>query len=80
MTSNDISTLLRNWPHEPGKLNVRIFEAEDGRECIQLRIELGVVQMELHGRTRLVEFPHIQEEQGYQRELQTQQIQLCTVA
>ena len=50
MTSNDISTLLRKWPHEPGKLNVRIFEAEDGRECIQLRIELGVVQMELHGR------------------------------
>jgi hypothetical protein len=50
MTANDISSILRDWMYEPGKLNVRMIEAEDGREIIQLRIELGIVQMELHGR------------------------------
>tara|TARA_B100001964_G_scaffold229647_1_gene282205 strand:- start:105 stop:815 length:711 start_codon:yes stop_codon:yes gene_type:complete len=50
MTVNDISNILREWLHEPGKLNVRMIEAEDGRELIQLRIELGILQMELHGR------------------------------
>jgi hypothetical protein len=50
MTTNDITTLLGEWSYQPGQLNVRIIEAEDGRELIQLRIELGVVQMELHGR------------------------------
>lgn len=50
MTTNDITQLLAEWPYQPGQLNVRIIEAEDGRELIQLRIELGVVQMELHGR------------------------------
>ena len=50
MTANNISNILQDWPYEPGKLNVRIIEAEDGRELVQLRIELGVVQMELHGR------------------------------
>ena len=50
MTDNNISNILQDWPYEPGKLNVRIIEAEDGRELVQLRIELGVVQMELHGR------------------------------
>ena len=47
---NDITKLLRTWQYEPSTLNVRILEAEDGRELIQLRIELGVIQMEMNGR------------------------------
>jgi hypothetical protein len=50
MTTNDITKILQAWQYEPGKLNVRIIEADDGREILQLRIELGVVQMELYGR------------------------------
>jgi len=50
MTTNDISNLLQKWPYTPGKMNVRVIEASDGREVIQLRVELGIVQMELHGR------------------------------
>lgn len=50
MSTNDISQILNEWLHQPGQLNVRIIEAEDGRELVQLRIELGIVQMELHGR------------------------------
>jgi hypothetical protein len=60
MTTNDISSILQQWAYESGKLNVRIIEAEDGREIIQLRIELGIVQMELHGR------PDGIEQDGYQ--------------
>jgi len=50
MTTNDISNVLGEWPYEPGKLNVRIIKADDGRELVQLRMEMGLVQMELKGR------------------------------
>ena len=50
MTTNDIAALLGEWPYQPGQLNVRVIEAKNGRELVQLRIELGVVQMELYGR------------------------------
>ncbi len=50
MTTNDISIILKKWPYKPGEMNVRIIEASDGREVIQLRVELGLLQMELYGR------------------------------
>ena len=50
MQNDDISNILKEWFYEQGKLNVRIIEASDGRELIQLRIELGVIQMEMEGR------------------------------
>ena len=50
MPPNDITKILKDWAYEPSKLNVRIIEAEDGRELIQLRIELGIIQMEIEGR------------------------------
>ncbi|MDG1137227.1 MAG: UvrB/UvrC motif-containing protein [Phycisphaerales bacterium] len=50
MLNDDISKILNTWPYEAGRLNVRIVEAEDGRELLQLRIELGMIQMEMSGR------------------------------
>ena len=50
MQNDDISNILKGWVYEQGKLNVRIVEANDGRELIQLRIELGMIQMEIEGR------------------------------
>lgn len=50
MRNNDISSILKNWAYEGGRLNVRIVEADDGREILQLRIELGIIQMEMSGR------------------------------
>jgi hypothetical protein len=50
MQNDDISNILNSWSYEQGKLNVRTIEASDGREIIQLRIELGVIQMEMRGR------------------------------
>jgi UvrB/uvrC motif len=48
--SLDLNDLLRDWPHEPGKLKVRKILGTDGKEKIQLRIDLGLIQMETAGR------------------------------
>jgi hypothetical protein len=46
----DLNNLLEGWPHEPGQVKARKIVGRDGREKIQLRIDLGLIQMELHGR------------------------------
>ena len=46
----DLNTLLEGWPHEPGQIRVRKIKGDDGREKIQLRIDLGLIQMETVGR------------------------------
>jgi hypothetical protein len=48
--SLDLNSLLRDWPHEPGAIKVRKIIGLDGREKLQLRIDLGVLQMEVAGR------------------------------
>lgn len=48
--SLDLNELLRDWPYEPGRLKVRKILGADGKEKIQLRIDLGVIQMETTGR------------------------------
>jgi hypothetical protein len=46
----DISPLLNEWEYQPGQIGVRQFKAKDGVERIQLRVDLGVLQMNAHGR------------------------------
>jgi tetratricopeptide (TPR) repeat protein len=46
----DISSYLQSWEYEPGKLLVRQFTGEDGLEKIQLRVDLGILQMNRDGR------------------------------
>lgn len=48
--SLDLNDLLRDWPHEPGMIKVRKILGTDGREKLQLRIDLGLIQMETTGR------------------------------
>ncbi len=48
--SFDITPLLAEWEYEPGKVMVRRFQGEDDIEKIQLRVDLGVLQMNVHGR------------------------------
>jgi len=48
--SLDLNDLLRDWPHEPGMIKVRKILGSDGKEKIQLRIDLGLIQMETSGR------------------------------
>src|SRR5438067_5441277 len=46
----DLNDLLRDWPHEPGQIKVRKILGADGKEKLQLRIDLGLIQMETQGR------------------------------
>ncbi|HEV2097196.1 MAG TPA: hypothetical protein VGQ82_11930 [Chthoniobacterales bacterium] len=48
--SLDLNTLLKDWPHEPGVIKVRKVVGLDGAEKLQLRIDLGILQMEMQGR------------------------------
>jgi hypothetical protein len=50
MDHADLSRFLAAWPHEPGRINARRVNGEDGREKIQVRLDLGVIQMEIDGR------------------------------
>lgn len=45
-----IDGILRNWPYVPGGVLARRVKGSDGREVIQMRVEMGVLQMELAGR------------------------------
>jgi len=65
--SFDLSELLSDWPYEPGQLQVRKITGSDGREKLQLRLDMGVLQMEMKGR------PDGQEPHGFESEFAHQQ-------
>jgi hypothetical protein len=48
--SSDLTRLLNEWPFEPGKLNVRLIDGEDGEPRLQVRLDLGILQMFTEGR------------------------------
>src|SRR5437870_12442781 len=48
--SLDLNSILQDWPHENGHVKVRKITGLDGREKLQLRVDLGVLQMEVTGR------------------------------
>ncbi len=50
MASKDIGPILADWPFESGQINVRRIRGLDGRPKIQMRLDLGVLQMETEGR------------------------------
>lgn len=50
MSSKDLSAIIDEWPYEPGHISVRKIRGRDGRVKIQMRVNLGVLQMEIDGR------------------------------
>jgi hypothetical protein len=48
--SFDINPILNDWPYRADQVTVRTVEGADGRQKIQLRLDLGVLQMEIDGR------------------------------
>jgi hypothetical protein len=48
--SNDLSHMLNEWMFDPESVLVRIVPGDDGRGKIQLRVDLGILQMEMDGR------------------------------
>jgi hypothetical protein len=49
-TVRDLTPILDEWPFEPGMINVRLIEGIDGDPKIQVRLDLGVIQMHAEGR------------------------------
>ncbi|MBN1479715.1 hypothetical protein EH223_17540 [candidate division KSB1 bacterium] len=47
---DDISHILESWKFNEHDINVRLISGIDGRMKIQMRIDLGILQMELDGR------------------------------
>ncbi|MCX7416228.1 MAG: UvrB/UvrC motif-containing protein [Planctomycetota bacterium] len=45
-TPRDIDTLLKHWDFQPGEANARLIKAKNGRDVLQMRIDMGVLQME----------------------------------
>jgi tetratricopeptide (TPR) repeat protein len=48
--SFDISDLLSSWDYQPGQVSARRFKGQDGKEKLQLRVDLGILQMNAEGR------------------------------
>jgi len=46
----DISNLLDEWPFVPGQISVRLIEGKDHEPRVQVRLDLGFLQMKLDGR------------------------------
>jgi hypothetical protein len=48
--NQDIDDALQGWDAKPGALQARLIEARDGRQVMQLRIDLGILQIEINDR------------------------------
>jgi hypothetical protein len=48
--SKDITPLLKGWDYEAGTINVRKISGADGAPKLQMRLDLGLLQMEMTGR------------------------------
>ena len=45
-TPRDIDSVLKGFEFKPGEVNARLFKARNGREVLQMRVDMGVLQME----------------------------------
>lgn len=50
MLNKDLRLITDDWAYEPGQINVRKIRGVDNRVKIQMRVDLGVLQMEVDGR------------------------------
>jgi hypothetical protein len=50
MKNQHIDRILKQWPYRPGEVDARLVEGGDGREVVQLRVDLGLLQLEVSGR------------------------------
>lgn len=73
----DISKLLKEWAFQPGQINARMIAGADGEPRVQVRLDLGIIQMFADGRPdgerpfgypSLLEYFEAQLEQGEEPE------------
>ena len=50
MSAKDLRLVTDDWPYEPGQISVRRVRGADNHLKIQMRVDLGVLQMEVQGR------------------------------
>lgn len=48
--SEDISPAMEGWEYRPDKVTARKIKGRNAKDKIQMRIELGLLQMEAEGR------------------------------
>jgi hypothetical protein len=48
--SHNIDRLLADWAYDPESVKVRLARGTDGREILQMRVDMGVLQLEVLGR------------------------------
>jgi hypothetical protein len=48
--TDDIGSILKKWRYAPDDINVRLIRGQDGKDKLQMRLDLGLLQMELDGR------------------------------
>ncbi len=69
--NKDIQPVLQGWDFEPDSINVRKIRGLDGTPKLQMRLDLGLLQMELTGR------PDGQRPHGYESLLEYYESQLA---
>jgi hypothetical protein len=47
---DNIDRLLRDWPYDPQGISVRLKQGDDNRQVLQMRLDLGLLQLEVIGR------------------------------
>jgi hypothetical protein len=50
MRHPNLDKLLKDWSFDPHSLSVRLIKGDDGRDVVQMRVDMGVLQMETRGR------------------------------
>lgn len=48
--SQHLDEILRSWPYEFGEITARVISGGNRRDVLQLRVDLGILQMETTGR------------------------------
>ncbi|MCC6494158.1 MAG: UvrB/UvrC motif-containing protein [Pirellulales bacterium] len=48
--NQNLDRMLREWEYEPGRPVVRRAAGDDGRDLLQMRVDMGVLQLEADGR------------------------------
>ncbi len=45
-----LDDILSEWAFDPTTLNARLIKGKDGRDVIQMRVDMGILQLETTGR------------------------------
>src|SRR6202795_3514537 len=50
VVNQDIDFVMEGWDYKPGMVQARLVQARGGRQVIQMRVDLGILQIETAGK------------------------------